>query len=182
MDENERLTRYFATVNKIKYINLRGYKVEEIWSCEYYEWVKAYKTLQKKKSILPEFAKTHPGPMDHQHILEAVINEKLFGMVEVDIMVSYISIIKQFPLSHFLKRLIFCNQNHELFSRSPTHGKVIINHQDHLTFILVRCVPLWLHHILTMMTLVPLCKNTLRKKIYQRYVYNIKTIFQLNTE
>ena len=75
-----------STAEKIEYIMAEGYKVVELWECEWYEMIKQDKTLKK-------FVKDHQRPCDwkinmtEEQILHSVVHDKIFGALEVDIRV-----------------------------------------------------------------------------------------------
>lgn len=95
MNEEKREELYESTRIKKEYVtNVMKYNFEEIWECKYHsEWVINHREKQKEKQLLPPFARAHPGSISEKTILDAVVNEKLFGMVEVDITVSIFKLI-----------------------------------------------------------------------------------------
>lgn len=88
MDEKEMNIRFLQAANRKQFILDSDYIFEEIWECDYHEWVKQFPGKPEQKSLLPPFTKTHRGSLTEDNILQAVLMGDLFGMVEIDIEVN----------------------------------------------------------------------------------------------
>ena len=105
------------TQTRKEYITSLGYKVREIWECEFDDMCSENKSLKdflKKQS--PSFLSKHPGCVTEKIIINAVKNEELFGMVEVDIEVpsewpeDMIENFNNTPYEYFKEMSpLFCN-------------------------------------------------------------------------
>lgn len=64
----------------------KGYKVEEMWECEFDEFCKPRPVIHALDwEMRPAFYRKHRGKVNEKQILDGVKSETLFGMVEVDI-------------------------------------------------------------------------------------------------
>lgn len=95
-----RADKYKNTLRTNQYIQERGYKLNQIWECEFRNLKTSSKSLQNlinKKS--PPFFRHYKRKVSESEILEAVYDGRLFGMIEVDICVP-----DEWP-SHFQSQL-----------------------------------------------------------------------------
>ena len=107
------------TQNRREYITTLGYKIKEIWECEFDSMCSENKPLKEFiRSRCPTFISKHPRCVDEKTIINAVRNEDLFGMVEVDIEVpsEWPEDIKEnfdvSPYDYFKEMSpLFCNVN-----------------------------------------------------------------------
>ena len=73
-----------STQGKIEYLKDRGYDVKQMWECE-------WERRKKEDNHLKDFVKTLKRPCDayytmtEDQILQAVMNDQLFGALEVDV-------------------------------------------------------------------------------------------------
>ena len=86
LTQQERLKRYRKHDIKMKFLNQHGYNVEYIWECQYQDEKKINKDLQTflLNRRLP-FHKKYPREVTINQILENVLDETLFGFLEVSI-------------------------------------------------------------------------------------------------
>ena len=84
MDEILRETRHTRTTDRITYLKKKKYNVIEMWECEFKQ-LSYTETGFNETDIIPPFTRKNPGKTNMNHILKAVKDEELFGMVEVDI-------------------------------------------------------------------------------------------------
>ena len=76
--------RYQRTQEKIQYIQDNGYGVKQMWECD-------WDRLKKEDPAVKAFVKSRQRPCDGQFkmseetILEAVMNDRMFGALEVDV-------------------------------------------------------------------------------------------------
>lgn len=77
---------YDRTIERLDYIRSRGFEVETIWECEYHKQLKENRVMKDfVLSRTSPFHRKYPGMVSQNLILEAVMDETLFGMLEVDI-------------------------------------------------------------------------------------------------
>ena len=87
-DEKVKIERANRTKERLEFIQYHGYNVEVIWECEYNQQIKNNPVLEEfvlKRQ--PEFFLKNPGKVNNHQIIEGVLNETLFGMIECDIQV-----------------------------------------------------------------------------------------------
>lgn len=95
-----RADKYKNSLRTNQYIQERGYRLNQIWECEFRNLKTSSKSLQNlinKKS--PPFFRHYKRKVSESEILEAVYDGRLFGMIEVDI-----SVPDEWP-SHFQSQL-----------------------------------------------------------------------------
>ena len=87
-DDNWQATRaqkYGKTQETTTYLK-REHHVVEMWECEFGQYCSKHPQIYAFiDSMRPGFFRDHKGKITENHILEGVITENLFGMVEVDI-------------------------------------------------------------------------------------------------
>ncbi len=83
----ERDDKYKKTMEKIEYVKNQGYNVEVMWECD-------FKKVQNKPEVKetieqgrPKFYKRYPRTVSEERLLQAVRQDDIFGMLEVDIRV-----------------------------------------------------------------------------------------------
>lgn len=81
------MKRFKRTEYRERYLRRKKFNIESIWECEYHQLKKTLPDLNQL-NLLPPFTKKHAGPVSEDSIIDAVLNDQLFGMVEVDISVS----------------------------------------------------------------------------------------------
>lgn len=80
--------RFAKTQERLTYLQSQGYNTETIWECQFRQSVKVNKTMKDFiDQRYPSFYKQYSNTVSESHILDAVVNETLFGFVEVDIQV-----------------------------------------------------------------------------------------------
>ncbi len=85
-EEKEMKERYARTMEKKEYIEDQGYEFIEMWECEFYQMKRNNKQLQHFiHGIRPPLYKKLT--LTQNEIIQAVLDDKLFGCVECDIRV-----------------------------------------------------------------------------------------------
>ncbi len=81
-----RQSRYDKTRSATEYIKSRGYRVEEMYECQFKTFCREnpriYSIIAESR---PSYAKRHRGKLSEKQITRAVRDDALFGMVECDI-------------------------------------------------------------------------------------------------
>ena len=76
--------KYWRTKLRKEYLESLGYKVHEIWECEFKNSVSfCDEEIQNRYS--PQFYRQHKHPLSKESLLSAIQTGSLFGMAEVDI-------------------------------------------------------------------------------------------------
>lgn len=71
---------------KVEKLDRQGYKVVEMWECEFRAFCKDHpKIYAIRNACRPTFSQKHRGPVTESQILNGIRSGQLFGMVEVDI-------------------------------------------------------------------------------------------------
>ncbi|MES9906421.1 MAG: hypothetical protein ABW168_27535 [Sedimenticola sp.] len=87
-DPELREVRHQRTTDRLKFIRDLGFAVHVIWECEYRRLLKNDPEMNRFVSDrLPPFCKKYPSHANTDQILESVLDDTLFGAVEVDIRV-----------------------------------------------------------------------------------------------
>lgn len=82
-------SRLHRTETRRHYLQQQGYNVREVWECDFEDLARENETLHNVITrSQPKFFRRNKGPVSEANILEAVKEEQLFGMIEVDITVS----------------------------------------------------------------------------------------------
>ena len=77
-----------STEKRLSFIKKQGYNLVRIWECEFREQCKNCKDLQSfTDSFLPNFYQKHKTAISEARLLQAVRDDDIFGMFEVDIAV-----------------------------------------------------------------------------------------------
>lgn len=83
-----RADKYKNTLRTNQYIQERGYRLNQIWECEFRNLKTSSKSLQNLiNKKLPPFFRHYKRKVSESEILEAVYDGRIFGMIEVDICV-----------------------------------------------------------------------------------------------
>ncbi|KAJ8311825.1 hypothetical protein KUTeg_010638 [Tegillarca granosa] len=109
--------KFTKTQATTRYLQQQGYKVIELWECQYKEFCrqhpKMYDVINKSR---PDFFQKHKYKnVTEDQILQAVVNDQLFGAIEVDIEVpeqwpSYFQHPSLTPFDFFAEMCpLFCN-------------------------------------------------------------------------
>ena len=78
--------RYEKTLAKVAFMESKGYSVNTIWECEFKKLLKENDDLKRfVTNRKPTFYRKFPSSCTESDILESVVNEDFFGMLEVDI-------------------------------------------------------------------------------------------------
>ena len=80
------MSRRERTVARRRYFERGGYCVVEMKKCHYKSHIEP-QTIHIRNRYLPAFYSLNPGKVTEREIVEAVLSERLFGMIECDISV-----------------------------------------------------------------------------------------------
>ncbi|KAJ8306861.1 hypothetical protein KUTeg_014945 [Tegillarca granosa] len=108
--------KYKKTQEITQFLTNQGYNVIEMWECQFKQYKKQhpdiYDFINKQR---PNFYQSHKHSVTENQILQSVVDETLFGMVEVDIEVpdqwpSYFRHESMTPFEYFSEMCpLFCN-------------------------------------------------------------------------
>ncbi|XP_060570376.1 uncharacterized protein LOC132728723 [Ruditapes philippinarum] len=80
--------RFNRTQERLAYLRSLDYQIVIIWECEFTGQVKENDTMKQFiDQRYPIFYRENSGYVNESQILDAIVNEKLFGFIEVDIQV-----------------------------------------------------------------------------------------------
>ena len=80
--------RYDKTVNRIGFLEQKGYTIHRIWQCEFQKQINESEQLRQFiKDRRPTFYQKHPQSCKTSDILDSVVKNELFGFLEVDIQI-----------------------------------------------------------------------------------------------
>lgn len=121
------LERYSAALAKIEFIRSAGFQLEVIWECSFLKMVEENVELRSSVDMFkPEFYAKHPGTVKESKLLEAIAEDKLFGLVLVNVYLleEYKHLYDQFPI-------LFTNMNLEMKDLCPNTRQYIIDNDLH---------------------------------------------------
>ena len=100
--------RYQRTLERRIFFQNAGYQVGHIWECDYIEQFENTGEIQNiKEALLPPFYSIYPREVTSELILSNIVSGRLFGAVEVDILIPKVWAEgfeqEQDPASFFLK-------------------------------------------------------------------------------
>ena len=84
--KKQQLKRYNVTMDRLSFLRSQGYTVVYIWESEYRAMLRCNQEMTRfVKDRHPLFYRKYPGQVSKERIIEGIVNDELFGFVEVDI-------------------------------------------------------------------------------------------------
>ena len=106
-NDKEGKSKLLRTNKRIAYIESLGFKTVQIWECEFLKECRTNTDLQNFiNSKQPKFSEKYKHSVTEKQIIQGVLNDDLFGMIEVDL---HVPADKYEYFSEFSP--IFCNTN-----------------------------------------------------------------------
>ena len=84
--EDKRESKFQSTMKRLEFLKQQGFEVITIWYCEYRQQLRENEEMRAfVRNGLPHFYRKHPSSVTREEIIEGVVNDELFGFVELDI-------------------------------------------------------------------------------------------------
>jgi hypothetical protein len=86
VNDDDREKKYARTMERMIYIQNKGYRVKVIWECQFQGMIQTNAELRAFiEERKPPFCRKFPRSVTEEQLLEAIKNESFFGAVECDI-------------------------------------------------------------------------------------------------
>lgn len=86
--KQQQMKRYNRTMDRLSFLRRQGYSVRYIWENEYRSQLRENREMKRfVYESYPIFYRKHPAEVNSDQIIEGIMNEDLFGFVEVDLQV-----------------------------------------------------------------------------------------------
>ena len=86
--DKKQAENFRKTMNRLEFIREQGFQVKYIWECDYRQELKVNEAMRNfVNQNAPTFYRKYPTKVSQDKIIDSVMNDELFGFVEIDIQI-----------------------------------------------------------------------------------------------